>query len=127
MGRLVGPLVLVLVLAVPSLVWASRAQVTDHGGKSPQVHVQASPRVRASSPAIAKAIEQALDQSPTFKQLMTAITATDGIVYVHHGECGRNVRACLLLGSHSGRAEPDSSYQSRSSAQRTGPDGGGRS
>jgi hypothetical protein len=98
MGRLVGRLVFVLVLAAPSRVSAAHAQVTDHGGNSPGVHVQGSPRVRASSPAIAKAIEQALEQSPTFKQLVTAMTATDGIVYVHHGECGRSVRACLLLG-----------------------------
>jgi hypothetical protein len=74
MGWLVGPVVLVA-LATPSLAFA-------------QTPVQGSPRVRGSSPAIAEAIEQAVQQSPTFNQLVTAITATDGIVYVHYGECG---------------------------------------
>ena len=86
MGRLVGRLVFVLVLAMLSRVSAAQADVTDHSGNSPLVHVQGSPRVRGSSPVIATAIEQALEQSPTFKKLVTAITATDGIVYVHQGQ-----------------------------------------
>ena len=84
MGWLVGPVVLVAI-AAPSSVFA-------------QTLVQGSPRVRGSSPGIVEAIEQATEQSPTFNQLVTAITASDGIVYVHFGECGRNVLACLLLG-----------------------------
>jgi hypothetical protein len=48
-------------------------------------------------PGIVEAIEQAIQQSPTFNQLVTAITATDGIMYVHYGECGRNALACLIL------------------------------
>lgn len=28
---------------------------------------------------------------------MAIINGTDGIVYVHHEQCGRNVLACLLL------------------------------
>jgi hypothetical protein len=71
-------------LAIPSWTFA-------------EIQVQGAPRVRGSSPAIVDAIEQAAKQSPTFNQLVTTITATDGIVYVHFGECGRNVRACLLL------------------------------
>jgi hypothetical protein len=62
-----------------------------------QAPVQSSPRVRGSSPGIVEAIEQAIQQSPTFAQLVTAIAATDGIVYVHYGECGRNALACLIL------------------------------
>jgi hypothetical protein len=83
MGWLVGPVVLVA-LATPLSAF----------GQTP---VQGSPRVRGSSPAIVEAIEQAIQQSPTFNQLTTAITATDGIVYVHYAECGRNVLACLVL------------------------------
>jgi hypothetical protein len=83
MGRLVVPAVFV-VLAVPSSVFAQRP-------------VEGSPRVRGDSPAIIEAIEQASRQSPTFHQLVTAIAATNGIVYVHYGECQRNVRSCLLL------------------------------
>jgi hypothetical protein len=84
MGWMVGPVVL-LALATPSWIFA-------------QTLVQGSPRIRGSDPIIAEAIEQAAEQSPTFNQLLTAITTTNGIVYVHFGECGRNVRACLLLG-----------------------------
>jgi hypothetical protein len=53
--------------------------------------------VRGNAPAIVEAIEQASRQSKTFNQLVTEITATDGIVYVHHGACERNARSCLLL------------------------------
>jgi hypothetical protein len=83
MGWLVGPFVLVA-LATPSSAFA-------------QTPVQGSVRVRGSSPVIAAAIEQAYQQSPTFNQLVTAIAATNRIVYVHYGECGRNVLACLVL------------------------------
>ena len=40
---------------------------------------------------MAAAIEQAVEQSPTFRQLVSAIT--DGIVYVHYGACARNIYA----------------------------------
>ena len=83
MGWLVAPVVLA-VLAAPSWAFA-------------QTPVQGSPRVRGSSAGIVEAIEQAIQQSPTFNQIVADITATDGIVYVHYGQCGRNVRACLLL------------------------------
>jgi hypothetical protein len=62
-----------------------------------QTPVQGPTRVRGSSPAIVEAIERAIQQSPTFNHLVTAIAATDGIVYVYYGECGRNVLACLVL------------------------------
>jgi hypothetical protein len=53
--------------------------------------------VRGNGPAIVEAIAQASQQSPTFNQLVAAITATDGIVYVHYGGCQRNGRSCLVL------------------------------
>ena len=84
MGRAVVRFVLALVLAQPSWTFA-------------EVQVQGSPRVRASSPEIAEAIEQAHLRSPTFRDVVAAISRTDGIVYVHQGQCGRNVLACLLL------------------------------
>jgi hypothetical protein len=57
-----------------------------------------SPRVRGSSPETARAIAEGAEKSATFRQLVATIAATDGIVYVHHDTCGRNVRACLVLG-----------------------------
>ena len=84
MGWKVAAPVVFVALAVPSWAFA-------------QTPVQGSLRVRSNDPAIVDAIEQASQQSPTFNQLVTAITASDGIVYVHYGECQRNVRSCLLL------------------------------
>src|SRR4029453_2899791 len=72
----------------------------SHAGASPdsqQAGSQGGPRVRGASPEIAEAIEQWGAGSPTLERRVAAIAATDGIVYVHHGTCGRNVRACLLL------------------------------
>jgi hypothetical protein len=86
MGWLVAPVVLVA-LATPSPAFA-------------QTPVQGSPRVRGSSPAIVDAIEQAIQHSSTFTQLVTAITTTDGIVYVREGTCRFGLRACLA-GVHS--------------------------
>jgi hypothetical protein len=55
------------------------------------------PRVRAEDPALATLIRQAIDQSETFRRLVTEIQASDGIVHVSRGRCGHYVRACLLL------------------------------
>jgi len=84
MGRAVVRLVFTSVLALPSWTFA-------------ETPVQGSARVRGSSTEIAEAIEQAFERSPTFRELVAAIGSTDGIVYVHGGECGRNVLACLVL------------------------------
>ena len=52
-------------------------------------------RVRSSSPAIVAAIATATEQSPTFRALIDAINASDGIVYLEEDRCGHGVRACL--------------------------------
>jgi hypothetical protein len=84
MARVVVWLVFTSVLARPSWSFA-------------ETQLQGAPRIRGSSPAIAQAIEQAFERSPTFRDLVAAINGTDGIVYAHHERCGRNVLACLLL------------------------------
>jgi hypothetical protein len=53
------------------------------------------PRVRSGSPFIRGVISDAVAWSPTFRKIVTAIGATDGIVYVEQGVCGHGVRACL--------------------------------
>jgi hypothetical protein len=85
-----------------------------------QTLVQGSPRIRGSSPALVEAIDRAMQQSPTFKQLVTAIAATDGVVYVHYGECKRNVLACLVLAVE--RAGPYRILQIRVDPRRKGHD-----
>ena len=58
---------------------------------------RAMPHVRSSSAVIAAAIEEAQSRSSTFRSLVHAIDATDGIVYVEPGTCRHGVRACLTL------------------------------
>ena len=53
--------------------------------------------VRSSSPAIRELIDDAMWESPTFRGIVRAIVATDGIVYVEDGVCRHGVHACLLL------------------------------
>jgi len=54
-------------------------------------------RVRAEDEALSTLIRHATDQSATFRGLVEAIQATDGIVHVVRGRCGHGVRACLML------------------------------
>jgi len=54
-------------------------------------------RVRSEDPQIAELIADAPVWSATFRDLVTAIDATNGIVYVESGRCGRGARACLVL------------------------------
>jgi len=53
------------------------------------------PRVRSSHPYIRAMIAEAQVRSPTFRALVGAIEATNGIVYVEEGDCHHQVRACL--------------------------------
>jgi hypothetical protein len=99
MERWLGSLVIAAVFGGPSITWAAEPQDPEQMyllGATPGV--QGSPRVRGSSLEVARAMEDAWEQSPTFRQLVATISSTDGIVYVHHDTCGRNVLACLLLG-----------------------------
>jgi hypothetical protein len=60
-------------------------------------HQETIPRVRSTNPSLAALIARATEQSATFRRLIEAINASDGIVYVEaeSGECGRGVTACL--------------------------------
>jgi len=53
-------------------------------------------RVRSTSLAITALIREAGERSKTFRGLVAAINASDGIVYVEEGICGHGVRACLV-------------------------------
>jgi len=62
------------------------------------------PRVRSEDPLIAQLIADARAMSATFRDLVAAIDATNGIVYVQSGQC-RGAKACLahslqLAGPH---------------------------
>jgi len=53
------------------------------------------PRVRSSHPYIRAMIAEAQERSATFRRLVHAFDATDGIIYVEEGDCHVKVRACL--------------------------------
>jgi hypothetical protein len=55
------------------------------------------PRVRSSHAYLRAMISEAALRSPTFRGIVAAIEATDGIVYVEHGPCTPNIRACLTM------------------------------
>ncbi len=53
--------------------------------------------VRSTSPEIRELIDDAMWESPTFRGMVRAIAASDGIVYVEQGTCGHSVHSCLRL------------------------------
>jgi hypothetical protein len=53
------------------------------------------PRVRSANPILAALIRKAILRSETFRRLVAEIDASDGLVYVQEGRCGRGFRACL--------------------------------
>ena len=57
---------------------------------------QTLPRIRSSSASLAALIARVTKHSATFRALIDAIDASDGIVYVEAGECGHDVTACLV-------------------------------
>jgi hypothetical protein len=54
-------------------------------------------RVRWESPLIGRAIAEGWERSATFRSLIEAVDATDGVVYMLEGKCGQGVRACLHM------------------------------
>jgi hypothetical protein len=77
--RVWGAIALVLV-SLPS-----RAETGGIGG------------VRSTNAAIREMLDDGAWESPTFRGLLHAIAASDGIVYVEDGVCRHGVHSCLLL------------------------------
>jgi hypothetical protein len=56
------------------------------------------PHLRANGdPAVASLIEEASRTSATFRQLVSALDRTNGLVYVEPGQCRHGVHECLTL------------------------------
>jgi hypothetical protein len=53
------------------------------------------PRVRVLSPQIALGFQEGISRSPTFRSLVDAIDASNGVVYVEYGVCKSVSRSCL--------------------------------
>jgi hypothetical protein len=76
--------------AVASLipVLASQSLIADE----PRI-----PRVRSENPRIARLVATATERSATFRDEMKRIESTNGVIYIHPGDCGRGGLACLVL------------------------------
>lgn len=88
--RLVERRTLAIILMAPVCL-----SLTIHGAQAHQG--PAIPRVRSENPLLSAAIVQGAQRSTTFRRLIEAIDATDGLVYVLEGRCGQGVRACLHM------------------------------
>ena len=73
------------------------AGVRDAAGSPGGDDATPGPRVRSSHAYLRAMIGEAALRSQTFRGLVAAIEATDGIVYVEHGPCMKSVHACLIL------------------------------
>jgi hypothetical protein len=79
---------LVSALMVTGLSGAVR--ISEAAGETGTSHV------RSSNAAISALIVQATDQSATFRRMVETINASDSVVYVENGTCGRGMRACFV-------------------------------
>ena len=85
-----------VIVMMAALAGAEHGAAAGPQTNTPVAHPVVGPAVagvRALNPALAKLIRQATERSLTFRGLIDSIEASDGIVYVDEGECGRGVRA----------------------------------
>jgi hypothetical protein len=77
--------------------------VLDHGLVAMTVSAHQQPanlsivRVRGEDPEIGTILRDAVDRSPAFRRLVETINATNGIVFIEHGQCRARLKACLLI------------------------------
>ena len=92
----VGALAAIVLGATDQAAFARQAEsgsVDGSGGvKRP---VASRSRVRTGNEILATLIREGSERSQTFRALLVAIDATDGLVYLTVGRCGR-LRACFL-------------------------------
>jgi len=91
---LAGGIVAILVLVPTDGVGASRQRdsATSHASLD-----SADTRVRTDDLVLSTLIRQAMDRSPTFRRIVDAIQASDGIVYIQRDQCRHYVQSCLVL------------------------------
>ena len=53
--------------------------------------------VRTADPVLLAAVEDGMDQSPTFRRLAREIGTLKGIVYLEPGRCHDSMRSCMFL------------------------------
>ena len=88
---LAGGITAIFVLLLAHRVDASHQSEPDAPPQS------ADARVRAQDLDLSALIRQATDRSPTFRGIVDAVQASDGIVYIQRDRCRHYVRSCLVL------------------------------
>lgn len=89
--------ILLLALSLAGVSSEARTSSVASAGDATGAECSIGPRVRSSHPYLRAMIDEAVVRSSTFRRIIDAIEATDGIVYVEHGDCKHGVRACLAL------------------------------
>lgn len=79
-------------LAIAATICASASSTMAADDRAPHLA-----RVRSENSYISDLVREATTRSTTFRHLVDAIDATDGLVYIEQGKCGHSVRACLLI------------------------------
>jgi hypothetical protein len=95
-------LVAIGTLAAIGLVWAEQGALASQaesglaaGAGGVKRPVATRSQIRTASEILATLIREGSERSQTFRALVAAIEATDGLVYLTAGRCGR-LRACFL-------------------------------
>jgi hypothetical protein len=92
-------LALGIVVTAAFMMTPYRVDASDQQETNPTAALDPmSASVRTEDSVLATLISDATDRSVTFRQLVEAITATDGVVYVVRGACPGPLRACLPYG-----------------------------
>jgi hypothetical protein len=65
---------------------------------------QDAPHVRSVDPVISRLIVRGIERSATFRELVAAVDASDGYVYVKRGDCGPGVSSCFVAVTEAGSA-----------------------
>jgi hypothetical protein len=97
LGRLRALTLTAAALYGGTYVAAAGAVAMDGGCAHGDAECSVGPRVRSSHAYLRAMIDEAILRSSTFRRIVDAIEATDGIVYVEHGDCKHGVHTCLVL------------------------------
>lgn len=87
-ARALGAVLLLLVVRQPAVFGQDTSADEPTAGLS---------RVRTGDAALSALLSEAFAYSPTFRQLVTTIERSDGLVYLLEGPCPERTRACLLM------------------------------
>jgi hypothetical protein len=92
----------VVAVAVAGVLGIARLTAAAEGPVPPLEGASSTMHLRWDTPVIGAAIHDAFERSRTFREMVTAINASDSYVIVSAGHCGHGVRACFVSVSSAG-------------------------